>query len=459
MASAREAESENDSDGEASEDIERQAMDYVSRVLSTVTLQDKASRPPHSLPTGAQEEDIQYGSLDMKKSPVSGEDGDVTSLLLLLPLELILYILSYLDARFILSVLPLVCRTFRDIVSQEMTWRVRVQKKVSTNFPVVEQQNFDWPSACIELEEQLSHWSDNGKAECFSLADGHYASVDAVLLLQGGSLCLSGSRDRNVCLWNLRNLGKEKEKVLVKPLGKDKTGTHKGWAWSLAACENRVCSGSWDSTMKIWDIGAEGQMVQDIRGRAAILCLAYLPDILVAGSYDKRVSVYDPRASTPLIKSRKIHSSPVLCLVADDRHIVSGSEDRTLVVFDRRVNAVLQRIQLENYLFCMSYEAPQLWAGDNQGLIYVYGSHGGTFQQLRCFDVGHASQVTGIWHSAGALYTTSTDKTMKVHIPTDPPRTLSTHTHNTVVNGVSVAGRTVAAASGGQAVEIWRFPE
>ncbi|KAG8538582.1 hypothetical protein GDO81_022408 [Engystomops pustulosus] len=139
--------------------------------------------------------------------------------------------------------------------------------------------------------------------------------------------------------------------------------------------------------MKIWDIGAEGQLLQDIKGRAAILCLAYLPDILVAGSYDKRVSVYDPRASSPLIKSRKIHSSPVLSLAADDRHIVSGSEDRTLVVFDRRVNAVLQRIQLDNYLFCMSYEAPQLWAGDNQGLIHVYGSHGGTFQHLRVLDI------------------------------------------------------------------------
>lgn len=455
MASTREGESDNDSDGETSEDPERQAMNYVSRVL---TLQDKARRPPHTLPVDAQD-GIQYDGLDMKKSPVTGEDGEVTSLLLLLPLELIWHVLSYLDARFILGVLPLVCRTFRDIVSEKVTWKVRVQQKVSTNFPVVTQENFDWPSACIELEEQLSHWSDNEKIEHFSLAEGHYAPVDAVLLLQGGSLCVSGSRDRNVCLWNLRNLGKDDEKVLVKPLGTEKIGTHKGWAWSLASCENRVCSGSWDSTMKIWDIGAEGQLLQDIRGRAAILCLAYLPDILVAGSYDKRVSVYDPRASSPLIKTRKIHSSPVLSLAADDRHIVSGSEDRTLVVFDRRVNAVLQRIQLDNYLFCMAYEAPQLWAGDNQGLIHVYGSHGGTFQPLRCFDVGHASQVTGVWHSAGALYTTSTDKTMKVHIPTDPPKTLGTESHSSVVNGVSAAGRIVAAASGGQTVEIWRFPE
>ncbi|XP_053319228.1 F-box/WD repeat-containing protein 9 [Spea bombifrons] len=456
MASNLLAESDNDSDVETSEDPDKQALDYVSRVLTTQTLKDRLHNLP--LPLGSQDES-HHRNLDLKKSPVAGDDDEDSSFLLL-PLELILQILSHLDPRFILTVLPQVCRTLRYIVTEEVTWKIRVQKRVSANFPVVEQENFDWPAACIELEEQLSHWPDNGKkAEHFSLNDGHFASVDAVLLLEGGSLCVSGSRDRNVSLWDLRDLGKGQGKVNVKVLGTEKTGTHKGWAWSLASCGNLLASGSWDSTVKIWDMGAEGQQVGDIKGRAAILCLAFQPDILVAGSYDKRVSVYDPRAANPLIKTRKIHSSPVLCLVADDRHIVSGSEDRTLVVFDRRANAVLQRMPLDNYLFCMSYEAPQLWAGDNQGMIHVYGSHGGTFQSLRSFDVGHMSQVTGIWHSAGALYTTSTDKTMKVHIPTDPPRTLHTEPHSSVVNGVSVAGRTVAAASGAQTVEIWRFPE
>lgn len=459
MATAQGADSDNDSDGEISEDPERQALDYVSRVLGAFTLQDNVQQPPHTLPVGAHE-GIKHEGLDLKRSPVTGDHGEMSSMLLRLPLELILHILSYLDPRFILGVLPLVCRTFQDFVVDEMTWRLRVQKRIGANYPVVEQENFDWPAACIELEEQMSNWSDEGKkADHFSLSEGHFAPVDAVLLLERGSLCMSGSRDRNVILWDLKQLGKKQEKVKGKMLGTTKTGTHKGWAWSLAACDNRVCSGSWDSTMKIWDIAADGQQVGEIRGRAAILCLAYLPDILVAGSYDKRVSMYDPRASNPLIKSRRLHSSPVLSLVADDRHIVSGGEDRTLVVFDRRVNAVLQTIQMDYYLFCMVYEAPQLWAGNNQGQVHVYESQGGTFQHLRCFDVGHTSQITGICHSAGTLYTTSTDKTMKVHIPTDPPRTLCTLGLNNVVNGVSAAGGTVAAASGEQTVEIWRFPE
>uniref|UniRef100_A0A8C9JLK5 F-box/WD repeat-containing protein 9 n=1 Tax=Panthera tigris altaica TaxID=74533 RepID=A0A8C9JLK5_PANTA len=313
--------------------------------------------------------------------------------LLSLPPELLLEICAYLDARLVLHVLPRVCHTLRDLVRDHVTWRLRAQRR----------EDFDWPTACIELEQHLSRWAEDGRwAEYFCLADGHFASIDSVLLLQGGTLCLSGSRDRNVNLWDLRQLGVEPSRVLVKALGTQKNSTHKGWVWSLAALDHRVCSGSWDSTVKLWDMAADGQQFGEIKC-AAVLCLSYRPDILVTGTYDKKVTVYDPRgglgalgglgppprAGPALLKSRRLHSSAVLALLADDRHIISGSEDHTLVVFDRRANSVLQRLQ--------------------------------------------------------------------VHVPTDPPRTICTRSHNNVLNGICAEGNLVVAASGGLSLEVWRL--
>ncbi|XP_057167526.1 F-box/WD repeat-containing protein 9 isoform X2 [Ursus arctos] len=399
---------EDDSDPESEPDPDLQAEAYVARVLSPPKVGQAPPRAPLLSVSIASP-----GALEPRAASKGAPVGVLG--LLSLPPELLLEICAYLDARLVLHVLPRVCHTLRDLVRDHVTWRLRAQRRVRAPYPVVEEEDFDWPTACIELEQHLSRWAEDGRwAEYFCLADGHFASIDSVLLLQG-------------------------------------------WVWSLAALDHRVCSGSWDSTVKLWDMAADGQQFGEIKGKAAVLCLSYRPDILVTGTYDKKVTVYDPRVGPALVKSRRLHSSAVLALLADDRHIVSGSEDRTLVVFDRRADSVVQRLQLDSYLLCMSYQEPQLWAGDNQGLLHVFANRSGRFQLVRSFDVGHRSQITGIKHSLGALYTTSTDKTIRVHVPTDPPRTICTRSHNNVLNGICAEGNLVVAASGGLSLEVWRL--
>lgn len=434
-------------------DPDAEAEAYVARVLSAPGPRPPAPRAPGPPPPPPSPPAPPPRPADPEAAGESGPPG-----LLSLPPELLLEICAYLDARLLLRVLPRVCRALRRLLRQRLSWRLRALRRLRARYPVVEEADFDWPAACVELEQHLARWAEDGRrAEHFCLADGHFASIDSVLLLQGGSLCLSGSRDRNVNLWDLRQLGTEPGRVLVKALGTQPNSTHQGWVWSLAAQGDHVCSGSWDSTVKLWDMAADGQQFGEIKDKAAVLCVSYLPDILVTGTYNKKVAIYDPRAGPGLLLSRQLHSSAVLALRADERLILSGSEDHTLVVFDRRANSVRQRLQLDSYLLCMSYREPQLWAGDNQGLLHVFADCGGSFQLARSFDVGHRSHITGIQHSLGALYTTSTDKTVRVHLPTDPPRTLCTRSHDDVLNGVCADGNLMVAASGGLSLEVWRL--
>ncbi|XP_041735119.1 F-box/WD repeat-containing protein 9 isoform X1 [Coregonus clupeaformis] len=293
--------------------------------------------------------------------------------------------------------------------------------------------------------------------ERLSLPSGHIAEVNSVLLVGGeGAVCASGSRDRNVNLWDLRE-GGSTGRLLHTLGGQGLFSTHKGWVWCLAARGPLLASGSFDSTVRLWDLGAQGAERGLIRARAAVLCLA-LPqtDVLLAGTYDKKVSVYDTRVAEPLVKSLRLHSNAVLCLVADEQYILSGSKDCTVVIYDRRAGKTLQKLQLGSYLLSMCYSGSEVWAGDNRGMLHAFSMQAGSIKPLSQFDVGHTSLVTGIHRSPGSLYTCSADRTIKVHLPCAPPRTLCTLHHQAGVNGLSVEAGVLAIASGEMCVEVWR---
>ncbi|XP_022520724.2 F-box/WD repeat-containing protein 9 [Astyanax mexicanus] len=291
--------------------------------------------------------------------------------------------------------------------------------------------------------------------EHITLPSGHIADVNSVLLVGGeGTVCASGSRDRNVNLWDLRRGPRgELRRTLC---GRGLFSTHRGWVWCLAASGSLLASGSFDSTVRLWDLEAGGAERGLIRSRAAVLCLSCQNHMLLAGSHDQKISIYDTRAAEPLVKSLGLHGDAVLCLASDDQYILSGSKDNTVAVYDCRAGRLLKKIQLKSYLLSMSYSGREVWAGDNHGLVHTFSLNEGLFKSVAQFNVGHSSLVTGVHHSPGTLYTCSSDRTIKVHLPCAPPKTLCTLHHQAGVNGLSVEAGVLAIASGDMNVEVWR---
>lgn len=130
--------------------------------------------------------------------------------------------------------------------------------------------------------------------ECITLPSGHIAQVNSVLLVGGeGAVCATGSRDWNVKLWDLQA---GSNGTLLHTLGgQGDFSTHRGWVWCLASQGPLLASGGFDSTVRLWDLEASGAKRGLIRAGAAVLCLSCQTDVLLAGTFNKRVNMYDTR--------------------------------------------------------------------------------------------------------------------------------------------------------------------
>lgn len=448
----------------------------------------------------------------METSPSPSSHG---SNLLSLPWEIVTQIASHLPAQCVISVLPQVCQTLGKLGEDRLAWQLRAQKLSgpAASFPVGPREDFDWSGACLEMEQLIGCWAGhenqaerqdeaaggvnsenlvemqleddlNGAAgageenlhvqsqnasdsphliessstssplEHIILPSGHIADVNCVLLLGGEeAMCASGSRDRNVNLWDLRE--GPRGKLMHTLAGRGTISTHRGWVWCLASSGPLLASGSFDSTIRLWDLEAGGAEQRLIQCKAAVLCLSCERDTVIAGTHDQKLSIFDTRAADPLVKSLHHHSDAVLCMTSDDQYILSGSKDQTVALFDRRAEKLLQKVQLRSYLLSLSYSGQEVWAGDNRGLVHTFSLHNSSLTPISQFNI-HRSLVTGVHCAPGALYTCSSDRTIKVHLPCAPPKTLCTLHHQAGVNGLSVEGGTLAVASGDMNVEVWR---
>ncbi|XP_033827593.1 F-box/WD repeat-containing protein 9 [Periophthalmus magnuspinnatus] len=511
----------------------------------------------------------EHSSIDASPSSL-GATG-----LLSLPWEMVTHIASHLPAQCVITVLPKVCHALSNVGKDNTAWQIRARRLTGSRaiFPVGPKEDFDWPTACLEMEQLIALWMnqahivakksqeqvnegerqveeqgavlqegievdgvegvgvegqevaygvdeglevaleganeempenqlDEGAAlmneernlgqdedmnnqenidprllgnerlleretkparspspspalECITLPSDHIAQINTVLLVGGeGKFCATGSRDWNVQLWNLEA---GPSGALVHTLGgQGHFSTHKGWVWCLASQGPLLASGGFDSTVRLWDLPTGGAERGTIKTDAPVLCLSFQDNMLLAGTFDRKVTMYDPRVAEPLVKSLHLHGNAVMCLAADDRYIISGSKDCTVAVYDCRVGKGLKKIRLKTYPLSMSYSGSEVWAGDNKGMLHTFSMQAGVLKPLSQFDVGHTAMVTGIHRSPGSLYTCSVDRTVKVHIPCSPPRTLCTLQQQTGVNGLSVEAGVLAVASGETCIEVWR---
>ncbi len=101
--------------------------------------------------------------------------------------------------------------------------------------------------------------------------------------------------------------------------------------------DQTLASGSWDTTITIWNI-TNGSVVKTLNGHFnSVECLAVLPSnnpILFSGSF-KKIHLWDT-INGNLIKTLDAHNDWVLSLVflSENNRLISGSGDKIIKIWE-----------------------------------------------------------------------------------------------------------------------------
>ncbi|KAJ2935963.1 hypothetical protein H1R20_g1129, partial [Candolleomyces eurysporus] len=149
---------------------------------------------------------------------------------------------------------------------------------------------------------------------CLSKLEGHSLTVNAVAISPDNKRVVSGSFDGTLRIWDLET-GKQ-----------------------------RIVSGSSDETIRIWDAATRAQVGEPLRGHeSSVWSVAISPDgkRIVSGSDDHTIRIWDLETGAQVGEPLRGHTYEVysVAISPDGKHIVSSSSDRTIRIWDLETGA------------------------------------------------------------------------------------------------------------------------
>ena len=195
---------------------------------------------------------------------------------------------------------------------------------------------------------------------------GHTSLVTSVGFSPDGKRIVSGSWDTTVRIWNT-NGGVQ----IGSPLQGHTEGVG---SVGFSPDGTRIVSGSHDKTVRVWDADRGVQIGSPLQGHTHwVTSVAFSPDgtRIVSGSGDKTVRVWDADRGVQIGSPFQGHTDWVrsVAFSPDGTRIVSGSHDKTVRVWDARRGTKISNDVKGN-------ASPKLTDGDTysingKGIIYV----------------------------------------------------------------------------------------
>ena len=255
-----------------------------------------------------------------------------------LPSEIMLHIIEYLDAQDLVQA-EVVSRSWHELACKTSVWRTaflrQYERQLYTEPAPIHvggvgcgrpnRPDQQWKRMHKARRELDANWRKGAKGagKAIYLA-GH---TDSVYCLQfDEEKIITGSRDRTIRVWDINNF--TCQRVIGGPNVRPVTGPkvlrtvdYPDFHLATASVNGTAYGESIYQTPSEWH-------------DASILCLQYDDKILVTGSSDSDLLIWDIKTYEPIKRLIK-HTGGVLDVALDAKHIVSCSKDSRIIVWDR----------------------------------------------------------------------------------------------------------------------------
>ncbi|XP_044250605.1 F-box/WD repeat-containing protein 7 [Drosophila takahashii] len=370
----------------------------------------------------------------------------------LLPRELALFVLSYLEPKDLLRAAQ-TCRSWRFLCDDNLLWKEKCRKAQilaeprsdrpkrgrDGNMPPIASP---WKAAYMRQHIIEMNWRSRPVRKP-KVLKGHDDHVITCLQFSGNRI-VSGSDDNTLKVWSAVN-----GKCLRTLVG------HTGGVWSSQMSGNIIISGSTDRTLKVWDMDS-GACVHTLQGHTStVRCMHLHGSKVVSGSRDATLRVWDIEQGSCL-HVLVGHLAAVRCVQYDGKLIVSGAYDYMVKIWHPERQECLHTLQGHtNRVYSLQFDGLHVVSGSLDTSIRVWDVETGNCKHTL---MGHQSLTSGMELRQNILVSGNADSTVKVWDITTGQclQTLSgPNKHQSAVTCLQFNSRFVVTSSDDGTVKLW----